>query len=252
MRQLFWRGSNAGSEAGPDLNWLNWLRTRLISTLNRPVAWSHSTLLLLSTPTNRIFTLKVPSAIVNHALTSVAISDYEGSVDDARQADSNPLFSEPSLRFEASPVISPAAFYANQLILHFASPSPPTSTGPSFLAQMESTSIVLLTGLHLSFHSSTLIPYYHYLPLSLRLHDIYPILGYYFSARSCFEGLIKLGTASGSKSAHRDVFESVGHQRGLQRIGERGRTWVNSCAGKAERKKYLWLLILEWKRICTD
>lgn len=245
--QMYWRGTNDGVLSS-DLSWLRWLRTRLVSTLNRPDSWEHRVTLMSAGEANNINRINVPVSAVNRAFTDVAISGHEKDVDSTITATSHPQFAEPSLRFD-NMNRTPSEWYNSKLLLNFANPPHSDSVfAPSFITAMSSESAVIRAGLHLHFYDATLIPWYHYVPLSTRLDDLYPILGYFFSAQPLFRLLREKSTSN----LVRHLFESKSHTRGLHGIAGNGSNWVMNCAGKEARLRYLYLLVLEWSRLSTE
>ena len=93
--QVFWRGANTGG-VSVGLSWKGWLRSRLVSPLNRPAEWGHLDTVLLADDQGRAVTTTFPSHALNSALTDVAFSstDVHGdpeSLESQRR--------EPSFRF---------------------------------------------------------------------------------------------------------------------------------------------------------
>ena len=53
---------------------MGWLRSRLVSRLNRPAEWHHSDDVLLADESGRAVVATLPSDAINSALTDVAFS----------------------------------------------------------------------------------------------------------------------------------------------------------------------------------
>lgn len=100
---------------------------------------------------------------------------------------------------------------------------------------------------------SSLIPWYHYVPLSIRYTELYPLLGYFFSSRSVDETITKddRRAALGLKDALKRSRRSVDHDDELKAIAEQGAEWARTCSSEESAVVYLYLLLLEWGRVSS-
>lgn len=240
-QQVFWRGSNTGGRS-EGLNWIGWLRSRLVSRTNRPSDWNHFDTLLLADPSSHTTTTTLPSHLINSALTDIAFSsaDQHGepaSLDSQR--------TEPSFRFTGS--VPFRTNYASKAIFDVDG----TAYSGRFVALLRSRSAVFKARLYLEALDDGLIPWYHYVPVSVRLSEMYSLLGYFFSARSVVAAVVEAGEKVGKKELERAV-KGVAHEEELREIAEQGREWGMKCTRREDAMSYAHLLALEWARLQSD
>lgn len=242
--QMFWRGSNTGG-ASIGLNWIGWLRSRVVSKLNRPLEWAHLDSLLLADENDIILSTTLPSHKINSLLTDVAFSatDVHGT---ATSLESQRT--EPSFRFTG--VVPFRQSYKAKIILDLDG----TAYSGRFVALMKSKSAIFKSKLYMETFDASLIPWYHYIPVSIRFTEIYNLLGYFFSARNIVKEIVSTGKIpkSFSTTMLQAAVRGVPHEAELKRIAEQGTNWANECARKEDMASYMHLLALEWSRISSD
>lgn len=226
--QLFWRGSNTGGWAY-GLEWLGWLRTRAIQLTN-PHKTSPSTPvpLLLDKSGPRPATLDrraLASALTNSACTHPDQGDPRSTT--AQRAD-------PSLHFAAA--VGFHRNYFSKLVLDLDG----TAYSGRFMALLASRSAVLKARMFVEVFDEGLIPWFHYVPLSYRMGELYSILGYFFGVRGV-DGAAKAGIKGARK-----------HDDELKTIGKNGAEWAWKCARREDAISYSYLLALEWGRLTSD
>lgn len=99
----------------------------------------------------------------------------------------------------------------------------------------------------------SLIPWFHYVPVSIRGEELYSLVGFFFGAEEGGEeenGVEKGGRWSRDKRKRRRRVK--GHDEELKKIGEQGREWAGKCARREDQMLYLYLLVLEWARLVRD
>ncbi|GAA5888682.1 hypothetical protein JCM5296_000064 [Sporobolomyces johnsonii] len=240
--QLFWRGTNTGGKS-VGLNWMGWLRSRLVSKTNRPVEWAHHDTVLLSSAANHTVTTTLPSSALNAALTDIAFAapDHHG---DASSLETQRT--EPSFRFTG--MVPFSSNFAAKAILDMDG----TAYSGRFPALMASRSAVFKSRLFVdAFDDAGLVPWFHYVPLSVRLSELYNLLGYFFGVAA----VPAHASAQGFAPAPADLESAAlgtSHEEELYRIAVQGREWAQKCARREDALVHAYLLVLEWARLCSD
>ncbi|KAH8918442.1 glycosyltransferase family 90 protein [Atractiella rhizophila] len=103
---------------------------------------------------------------------------------------------------------------------------------------LKSSSAVMKTRMFREAMDELLIPWVHYIPLSLKLAEVHNILLYFF-------GTSALGF-------HRNIAASLSHDEELERIAQNGQEFANQCMGRVEMMLYTYRVVLEWARITSD
>ncbi|ORY88466.1 hypothetical protein BCR35DRAFT_276816 [Leucosporidium creatinivorum] len=242
--KLFWRGSNTGG-VSQELNWIGWQRSRIVSLLNRPFHWHNLTTLLLSTPSSPPTSLSttLPSSAVNEVLTDVAFSsvDQFGNPSSLEKQKNSPSF-----RFTGRQPF--ADNYGAKAVLDVDG----TAFSGRFLTLMRSRSAVVKSRMYVeAWTEETLVPWFHYVPLSVRYSEVYSLLGYFFGVRDVLDKLVSLGEGLGWREM-RKAEKAGSHEEELRMIAERGSQWARECGRKEDMESYAWLLALEWARLCSD
>ncbi|KPV71643.1 glycosyltransferase family 90 protein [Rhodotorula graminis WP1] len=217
--QLYWRGTNTGGRS-VGLEWMGWTRSRLVSKVNRLIEWRHEDRVLVATADNRTLSATLPSSALNAALADVAFAapDQHGDADSLESQST-----EPSFRFTDGGHYVPFEHnYLFKAVLDLDG----TAYSGRFPTLMRSRSAVVKSRLFTEALDDTLIPWYHYVPLSVRYTELYHVLAYFF-------GLAAVPAA-------------------LYKVAERGRTWATECARRDDALVYVYLLVLEWARLCAD
>ncbi|KAK2747524.1 hypothetical protein FQN57_002016 [Myotisia sp. PD_48] len=109
-----------------------------------------------------------------------------------------------------------------------------------FLPFLQSNSLPFRTALFRQWFESRLTPWYHYVPLDLRLHDMWSTLAYFAGAKT-------MGPDGKTKKM---VMES--HSREGELIAEEGRKWAEKVLRKEDMEVYFFRLLLEWGRLTDD
>lgn len=97
----------------------------------------------------------------------------------------------------------------------------------------------------------TLIPWFHYVPVSVRYTEVSSLLGYFFGVKGVLERVASLGEGLGWREM-RKAEQAVAHDEELRMIAERGSQWARNCGKKEDMESYAWLLALEWARLSSD
>ncbi|GAA6033825.1 hypothetical protein JCM8097_000360 [Rhodosporidiobolus ruineniae] len=244
--QMYWRGTNTGGRS-LGLNWMGWLRSRLVSKLNRLVEWHHYDTVLLSSPLNRTLALELPSSAINSALTDVAFQAPDHHGDPASLESQR---TEPSFRFVEGGRYTPfPTNYLFKLVLDLDG----TAYSGRFPTLMASRSAVVRSALFTTVWDDTLVPWFHYLPLSLRLSETYNLVAYFLGVGSVPAAAVAQGfTAPSSPAELKALREGTAHEAELKRVAENGREWARSCARRENAMVYAYLVALEWARLTAD
>lgn len=106
-----------------------------------------------------------------------------------------------------------------------------------FIAFLRSRSLPFKSAIFREWYSSRMTPWLHFVPLDIRLHNLYSTLLY-------FTGI--LGGKSGRET-------QVGaHEREAALIAEQGREWANKSLRREDMEIYMFRLLLEWGRLTDD
>lgn len=245
--KVFWRGTlNGGLPKGDRIN--GWIRTRLVRQLKVPEENSQMTSMLATTGPEVPFgqapdmiSLTAPSAALSRGYGDAAVTLHDWQhADDSTLA---MLKADKSLEVVGS--VGYDYVLKNKLLLDLDG----TSFSGRFLMLQNSSSAVMKVRLFKEFLDDTLVPWYHYIPLGVRIRETWNIIGYFFGARNILE---VLGQATLGKKAYALVKASHGHDGQLRSIGRQGQKWVRSCARREDFVLYAWRLVLEWARLCSD
>lgn len=100
----------------------------------------------------------------------------------------------------------------------------------------------------------SLIPWYHYVPVSVRLAELPSLLGFFFGVKDAVAravGVESEGAVVGKK-ARKSAEAAVDHLEELRAVAEQGQEWARSCARREDHMLYAYLLVLEWGRILRE
>lgn len=241
---MFWRGANTGGKS-IGLSWIGWLRSRLVSKLNRPAEWLHSDTMLLASATGELLATTLPTWMLNTVLTDVAFSapDVHGTLESIQSQRT-----EPSFRFTGR--VPFRDNYRTKAVFDLDG----TAYSGRFVALLRSRSAVFKSKLYLETFDSSLVPWFHYIPVSVRLTEVYNLLGYFFSARNVVREIISSGRLPSSLTVEqlKAAIEGVPHEAELKRVAEQGTQWAKECGRREDMASYVHLLALEWSRLCSD
>ncbi|KAI5479952.1 capsular associated protein, glycosyltransferase family 90 protein [Pseudohyphozyma bogoriensis] len=230
---LFWRGANTGG-LSIGLNWQGWLRSRFISRLNQPLSWRHHETIHFATSSGLTSSVTIPTTAVSTALANVAFVGVDHGDDDSLAAQK----SEPSFRF--AEMVPFKDNYASKAIMDMDG----TAYSGRFVALMGSKSAVFKSRLFIEAMEDSLVPWYHYVPVSVRFTEIYDLLGYFFGGARSVSKVGELGIKMGEGEL-RKATEGVSHEEQLKRIAERGAEWSKKCARREDMMSYVHLLTLD-------
>lgn len=246
---MYWRGTNTGGRS-ISLNWFGWLRSRLVSKLNRLIEWGHYDTVLLPLSNGRTASATLPSTALNAALTDVAFQapDHHGDPASLEQQTT-----EPSFRFVENGEYTP---FSNNYLYKLLLDLDGTAYSGRFPTFMASNSAVVRSNLFISTFDDSLIPYYHYLPLSLRLSELYNLLAYFFGIGSVPSLAAQQGfppSSSASTPSERDALRrSEAHEEELWTLAKNGKNWANECARREDALIHAYLMCLEWARLAGE
>lgn len=242
--QLYWRGTNTGGRS-VELNWMGWMRSRLVSKVNRLIEWGHQERVILASSDNKTMTAVLPSTALNAALVDVAFTatDHHGE-DGSLEAQRT----EPSFRFTAENWIPFSTNYLFKAVLDMDG----TAYSGRFPSLMRSRSAVFKSRLFTQALDDTLVPWYHYVPVSVRFSELYNLLAYFFGTASVPRVAAQQGFPELSPRDLDAVRHGVAHEEELYRIAMQGREWAQKCARRDDALVYAYLVALEWARLCGD
>ncbi|KAI9784537.1 MAG: hypothetical protein M1816_000803 [Peltula sp. TS41687] len=110
-----------------------------------------------------------------------------------------------------------------------------------FISFLQSRSVPFKTALFHEWYRSRLTPWLHFVPLDLRLHDVYSTLAY-------FAGL----TTTTNKQGRRNRLHAAPHHQEGEYIATQGRHWANKVLRKEDMEIYMFRLLLELGRLTDD
>lgn len=105
-----------------------------------------------------------------------------------------------------------------------------------FLPLLQSNSVVLKAGIFREWYSDRLVAWKHFVPVDLRLHDLFSILAY-------FGGY-------GVEERNKRMME--GHVKQAEAIARQGKVWTEKVLRKEDMEVYMFRLLLEWGRLTDD
>ncbi|KAF1998817.1 glycosyltransferase family 90 protein [Amniculicola lignicola CBS 123094] len=105
-----------------------------------------------------------------------------------------------------------------------------------FIPFLQSNSVVLKSALFREWHEGRLTAWKHFIPVDLRLHDLWSIMAY-------FAGY---GLEGGGQR------RMVGHEKDARKIAKEGREWAEKVLRKEDMEIYMFRLLLEWGRLTDE
>ena len=105
-----------------------------------------------------------------------------------------------------------------------------------FLPFLQSNSVVLKSGIFREWYDDRLIAWRHFVPVDLRLHDLFSILAY-------FGGY-------GVEERNKRMME--GRVKEAEAIARQGKVWTEKVLRKEDMEIYMFRLLLEWGRLTDD
>ena len=114
---------------------------------------------------------------------------------------------------------------------------------------MQSRSAVFKSRLYIEANEGTLVPWYHYVPVSIRLTEVYSLLTYFFGARSVVHAVVDAVVSPRTLAL---AMKGVAHEAELKDIADRGAEWARTCGRREDQLSYAHLLVIEWARLLAD
>jgi len=113
----------------------------------------------------------------------------------------------------------------------------PQADGNSYSARYRafvlSTSLPLKATIYAEWHDDRLTPWLHYAPMDNTFQDMYATLDYF--------------TDSGDRERNKGKGDAA-----AQWIAEQGKQWGEKVLRRADMRLYVWRLLLEWARVCSE
>ncbi|UPX20860.1 uncharacterized protein EKO05_0011076 [Ascochyta rabiei] len=106
----------------------------------------------------------------------------------------------------------------------------------NFLPFLQSNSVVLKTGIFREWYDGRLVAWKHFVPVDVRLHDLFSILAY-------FGGY-------GVEERNKRMME--GRTKEAEAIARQGKVWTEKVLRKEDMEVYMFRLLLEWGRLTDD
>jgi hypothetical protein len=111
-----------------------------------------------------------------------------------------------------------------------------------FLPFLRSNSVPMKTGLFRQWLDSRVTSWLHYVPLDLRLHDVWSTLAYFAGVN-----VSVIDPVTGKEKVWMEPHDLQGKW-----IAEEGRKWANKALRKEDMEIYFFRLLLEWGRLTDD
>ena len=217
---LIWRGDANGGRFKPHL-WHHYQRHRLVEMLNGTLITNMerngTKAKTFSLPSTKVY----PSALRNSKQLGNWLTNYTdvGFVHLlCEEVGCDPL----TRYYNELPGIPMKEQYQYKFL--------PDADGNSFSARfrgfMRSTSAPLKATIYAEWHDDRLASWLHFIPLDNTFQDLYAALEFF-----------------------------VGHPEGdaaAQRIAEQGKVWAERVLRREDMRLYVWRLLLEWARVCSE
>lgn len=234
--QLYWRGANTGGMTMGKL-YKGWLRSRAVA-LSNPLPDDHNiTDLQLTTADGELIFTSLRTRTITSSLFDVAMNNPDHGDEDSKLLQ----LQDPELRWARRNKFERQ--YESKIILDLDG----TAYSGRFASIMHSKSAVFKATLFREAVTPTLVPWYHYVPVSIRLVELPSLVSFFLGV----QGAVRASVAEGLDVEDR-VLDAVAHDEELRIIGERGREWAETCGRREEHMLYAYLLALEWSRLLND
>jgi len=214
---LYWAGSTTGGQANTS-SWRNWQRQRFVTLANPSPSNTNSTYKFLSrSPITRKWHLN-HSTDIQPQLYNVHFTTVFNCAEDI--CDEERAFYE-SINATAS-YAAVRDSYASRLVMDLDG----NSFSVRFYTLLKSRSAALRQTLMQEWHDDRLMPWVHYVPISLGMEELPEVVRW-----------MSL-TKEGDKAA--------------ERIGEQGREWAGKALRRVDLQAYTWRLLLEMARLLDE
>lgn len=137
-----------------------------------------------------------------------------------------------SREFEPADTISLGSHWRFQYLLDV------DGAGPSrhFLPFLQSNSVVLKSGIFREWYDGRLVAWAHFVPVDVRLHDLFSILAYF----------------GGYDIKGRNTRSMEGRVKEAKAIARQSKVWTEKVLRKEDMEVYMFRLLLEWGRLTDD
>jgi hypothetical protein len=186
-------------------------------------------------------TTSLPSHSINSVLTDIAFSAPDQGDDDSISSQ----LAEPSFHFTGH--VPFQLNFGSKAMLDLDG----TAYSGRFVTLMRSKGAVFKAHFFHEAIEHSLIPWFHYIPVSIRLSEVYSLLGFFFGAHKVLVHAISsqsLGYLPHTKATPLGVPQD----RKLRAVAVQGREWAHKCARRQDHMIYAYLLALEWGRLIDD
>ena len=106
----------------------------------------------------------------------------------------------------------------------------------SFLPFLQSNSVVLKSGIFREWYDDRLVAWKHFVPVDLRLHDLFSIIAYF----------------GGYGVDERNKRMMEGRIKEAEDVARQGKVWTEKVLRKEDMDVYMFRLLLEWGRLTDD
>jgi hypothetical protein len=222
---LFWRGGTTEGVSAGSGAWKGMLRQRLVHLLNHPT--SAQLMLLPSRKNDDTFqySLEHPGTI-QHAL---GVKPDVHFVDQPVRCGGQDC-EDQAKEFKFVDGVDFKQHWAYKYLFD----ADGAGFSGRFIPFMQSKSLVFKSALFREWFEGRLTPWYHFVPIDLRLHDLWSIMAY-------FGGWQEDGGRTW-----------VGKEKEAETIAMQGRDWTNKVLRKEDMEIYMFRLLLEWGRLTDD
>jgi hypothetical protein len=221
---LFWRGGTTEGVSAGSGAWRGMLRQRLVHLANHPT--SKQIMLLPSTKADGSFqySLENPGTI-QHSLRAKPDIHFVDKV--VRCGGKDCSDQEKEFTF-----VEGIDFKQHWRYKYLFDADGAGFSG-RFIPFMQSNSLVFKSALFREWYEGRLTAWHHFVPVDLRLHDLWSILAYF----------------GGWEDGRR---KWVGREIEAEQIASQGREWTEKVLRKEDMEIYMFRLLLEWARLTDD
>lgn len=224
---LFWRGA-ASESVSTTGTWKGMLRQRLVHLLNNETSRQPVLLPMGDHSGHLEYVLKRTTDIKNSLGTKTDVS----FVDNITHCAGKDCMDQKQ-EFKFGDVVEFKQHWRYRYLFDMDGPN----SSPSLIPFLQSNSVVFKSaGVLREWFDGRLVAWHHFVPVDIRLHDLFSILAYF----------------GGWGVEERTKRMMEGRTKEAQAVARQGRVWANKVLRKDDAEIYMFRLLLEWGRLTDD